>query len=103
MPNGRGVVRLYISHTHSNANFQNWFEYPFSVFVLFVMKFERWNTDTREFEFVNLDEQEYEELLIVFQVTDAECAIEDRIEILKDLMLHGDIDIFYANEDYTLQ
>lgn len=64
------------------------------------MKFERWNTDTRQFEFIDLNDTEYEELLIVFQFTDAECAIEDRMEILKELMLHGDIDIFYANEDY---
>ena len=64
------------------------------------MKFERWNTDTREFEFVDLSETEYEEFLVCFQITEAECLIEERIELLKDCKRTNIMDIFYKNEEY---
>ena len=50
------------------------------VSVLSVMKFERWNEDTKQFDLVDLKEGEFEELLTGFQIVECECMIEERIE-----------------------
>tara|TARA_R100001443_G_C3290421_1_gene162701 strand:+ start:52 stop:246 length:195 start_codon:yes stop_codon:yes gene_type:complete len=47
------------------------------------MKFERWNKETNQFELVRMTPDEFEEMLMSFSIMEAECTIEDRIELLK--------------------
>lgn len=48
------------------------------------MKIERWNKDSCQFEVVELKPEEFDEMFIYLSIAEAECLIEERMELLRE-------------------
>ena len=47
------------------------------------MKIERWNKELERFEVVELNDEEFEEMLICLKIAEAEAQIEERMELVR--------------------